>query len=88
MHVFAIALLLFLAVISGVGVFSRVFQDNLLQRIGMVALSLGSISLAYRVWLTEWMSQSDITLIIGAVLYSLGTWTKTLHYYKRAHQYE
>lgn len=88
MYLLAIFLLLFLATISTVGVFNKIFEDNFLQRCGMVILSAGALSMAHRVWITEWLSHSDITFLVGSVLYSLGTWSKTYYYYKKAHQHE
>lgn len=85
MYLIDIFILLLVVVISGIGMFHSYFEDTFLQRIGMVLLAIGALSIAHRVWIAEWISHSDSTLIWGIALYSLGTWLKTRRYYCKDH---
>lgn len=83
MFMIGASLLMLVTLISSVGMFHPWFKDNLLQRLGMACLALGSISMFHQVVSIGWMSNEDLTLVLGISFYSLGTWTKTIYYETR-----
>lgn len=77
MYFIAIVMLLVLSVITGLGVFSQKFQDNLIQRLGLVLMCLGSLSSAWRLWEVETISHSAMTLLSGTFVFAIGSTIKS-----------
>ena len=84
--------LLGIAVITVAGVFSPVYRDNLMQRVGMAATSLASLALVDQMLVHKNCEVSGSALPIlysGVLLWGLGTaqkvWAHRPHRRRKAH---
>lgn len=66
-----------------VAVFSRSFNDNLLQRIGLGLISIGATGVGLRVWNTGFVSTDAAWVHVGMFVMALGTAIKVYGNYRK-----
>lgn len=59
------------------GIWSKLFRDNWLQFLGLVLLSIGAAVIFWHAMQTERANVRELLLLVGLVLYGLGTAFKT-----------
>jgi hypothetical protein len=67
---------LIIATICTVGVFSKKFDDTLIQRISLAGCSLSSLGIAYRLHEFQYMPPSVDMLIMSIALWCMATFWK------------
>ncbi|HJY06549.1 MAG TPA: hypothetical protein VJ323_09535 [Bryobacteraceae bacterium] len=73
MVVLAIISLVIIAAVCFLGTFSRKYDDNLAQRIGMALLCISAISRVRYLWLMEYVDFEWLLLYVGTAVFALGT---------------
>lgn len=81
----ALVLSLLLLALCGAGIYSRLFRDNWLQMIGMGIMVLALVMIGWHAWTTERTSSRVVLLLLGLLLYGIGTAWKSWHYRNQPH---
>lgn len=62
------------------GALSPSFPDNLLQRLGLAGTGISCVPLAEHVWRMHHVTPACALMVVGLVLYALGTAAKVLRF--------
>jgi len=76
----SMASLALLACVCVAGALSHSFQDNVLQRFGLVAVGLACLALAYHVHRAGAIPPGCALMVGGLLLYAVGTVKKVIHF--------
>lgn len=82
-----IALLFSLALLAlcAAAIYSKLFRDNWAQLLGLGIMVLALVMIGWHAWTTERTSSRVVLLLLGLLLYGVGTAWKAWHYRDQPH---
>lgn len=87
LNALAIFLLGVITIICSWGTFTRLFKDNLMQRLGMILTLFGSLSMMGFVWRLDYIPMGALTLIFGVTAFAVGTVARVYNKRKKESSY-